>query len=315
MKWLTAFLTLIILGGAVHVVRNKANTTTPAATTAPASKYPAGKSLESITVGGLTRTYIVYVPQAPANTLMPLVVMLHGGLGTAAQAEKSYGWDQIADANKAVIIYPDGVDKTWNAGTCCGQAAAKNVDDVQFINKIIDVTAQNVPIDTKRVYATGISNGGMMVYRLACELPNVFAAVGPDSASMTVGCTNPAPQPISVLHIHGLADQNVPFAGGAGTKGFAKDSRPSVPSVIDFWRTLDKCSPAASSKAGLVTTSIASCPNNLSVGLITIDGAGHQWPGSVAEGPVISKLLGLDPPSTALNATQTFWNFFSQHSL
>src|SRR5439155_12228136 len=129
-----------------------------------------------------------------------------------------------------------------------------------------------------RVYVTGISNGAMMAYRLACQLPGRLAAIGPVAGTMTTEC-GPA-TPTSVLHIHGLADQNVPFDGGAGSKGVAKDARPSVPSVIAYWRRIDGCGQAQVSQQGPVHTEAADGARGTNVTLITVDGAGHQWPGS-----------------------------------
>jgi polyhydroxybutyrate depolymerase len=148
----------------------------------------------------------------------------------------------------------------------------------------------------------------MLAYRLACDT-SLFAAIGPDSATLLGEC--PSPHPLSVIHIHGLADQNVPFAGGAGD-GFAKIDGPPVPSTIAQWRAVDSCAAASASTAGAVTTSIARCPGGNEVELITIAGAGHQWPGS-APRPVSEKLLGTDAPSQALNATATIWAFFAAH--
>ena len=117
-----------------------------------------------------------------------------------------------------------------------------------------------------------------------------------------------------MLHIHGLDDQNVPFAGGVGTKGVAKDSRPSVPSVIERWRAIDACTGAPSTAtSGVVTTvTSASCAAGTRLALVTVAGAGHQWPGSAPPTAAAKRLLDLDDPSTALDATAVLWDFFSR---
>lgn len=288
---------------------------TTSTTSAISNTYPLGSSEHSLVVDGHMRTYTIYIPKTAGGVALPLVVMLHGGYGTGVQAEKAYGWDAIADQYGIAVAYPDGYQKSWNAGTCCGPAVTDKIDDVGFIKNLIASIETQTPIDTRRVYATGISNGGMMAYRLACELPGIFAAIGPDAASMTVSCTDPSPQPISILHIQGLADQDVPFNGGHGTKGTATISYTSIPDVIHFWENVDQCPAPISTTSGLITTSSTICTQGTSVELVTIAGAGHQWPGSTAISPVIDKILGVDPPSTALDATKTFWNFFQQHSL
>jgi polyhydroxybutyrate depolymerase len=270
---------------------------------------PVGSTDYSISVGGLTRTFHVYRPTGITSSA-PLVVFLHGGFGSGAEAEKYYAWDGEADAHGFLVAYPDGYDHAWNVGGgCCGEPASKNIDDVAFISAMVAQIEREAPIDARRVYATGISNGGMMDYRLACST-TLFAAIGPDSATELGTCASPAR--LSVIHIHGTADHNIPYNGGPGD-GYAHIDGPSVPSVVAGWRGIDGCGSASSSVQGAVTTSVATCPDGRAVELITIAGAGHQWPGS-PDRPVIQKALGLDTPSTALDATSVIWAFFAAHA-
>ena len=269
-------------------------------------------AMSTLSVSGLSRHYIVHRPaRRVGGNPMPLVVVMHGGFGSAAQAQRAYGWNALADAQGFVVVYPDGISRTWNAGTCCGPAARNQIDDVGFIDALIAEIERGTDIDGDRVYATGISNGAMMAYRLACELPGRFAAIGPVAGTMTVACTHATPT--SVCHIHGLADQNVPFGGGIAARGFAKDARPPVASVIANWRTIDRCGPVAARDDGPIHTETAQSARGESVTLITVAGAGHQWPGSRPPAPRAVRALGLDPPSTALDATATLWQFFSAH--
>lgn len=269
---------------------------------------PVGSSSHSIESGGRRRTYRLYRPAALADPA-PLVVMLHGGFGSAAQAEGYYGWDAQADSGHFLVLYPDGLDRAWNAGGgCCGVPAESGVDDVAFVTAAIAAVRAGVPVDPARIYATGISNGGLLAYRLACDT-RLFAAIGPDSATMLGLC--PSPAPVSVIHIHGTADRNIPYDGGRG-EGFAHIDGPAVPAVIAVWRATDHCAAPSSAVGGSVTTSIALCPDGRAVELITIAGAGHQWPGSPPK-PLIQRLLGTDPPSRALNATGVIWSFFAAH--
>ena len=280
------------------------------------SEKPDGAT-RTIKVDGRERTYLVHRPTTiDRDDPTSLVVVLHGGLGTGAQARQSYGWDAKADAARFVVAYPNGIDKAWNAGTCCGRPQRDGVDDVKFLGAVIDEVTKAEGVVPDRVYATGISNGGMMAYRLACELPGKVAAIGPVAASMTVSCEQPQPRPTALLHIHGLDDRNVPFSGGVGSKGVAKDSRPSIPSVIERWRAIDACTgPPVTATAGAVTTvTSAACAAGTEVVLVTVAGAGHQWPGSVPPSAAAKRLLDLDDPSTALDATATLWDFFSRQS-
>jgi polyhydroxybutyrate depolymerase len=280
---------------------------TPAGGSASAAAVPVGSSSQTITVDGRARTFHVYRPAAlPART--PLVVMLHGGFGSGTQAERSYGWDARADTGRFVVAYPDGLNRAWAVGGgCCGEPGSTGVDDVAFIVQVVSTLSRELPVDPARVYATGISNGGLLAYRLACDT-KVFAAIGPDSATLLGTC--PSPAPVSVVHIHGTADHNIPYGGGQGD-GVAKIDGPAVPDVVAQWRTVDGCTAPVVSVAGPVSTSVATCPGGRSVELITIDGAGHQWPGSTRT--LAQRLAQTDPPSTALDATDTIWRFFAAH--
>jgi polyhydroxybutyrate depolymerase len=256
--------------------------------TAQPTGFVDGTSVHTISVGGLDRTYRVYKPEGlPASA--PLVVMLHGGFGSAEQAQRAYGWDQLADSAKFVVAYPDGLNRAWNVnGGCCGRPSRDGIDDVAFITAAVADIGGNVGIDHTRVYATGISNGGMMSYTLACNT-GTFAAIGPDSATQLDPCR--APHPTSVMHIHGTADRLIRYDGGQGA-GVAHIDGPSVTDLNAFWRNVDQCGAPAATTDGAVTTSTAGCADNRSVVLITVDGGGHEWPAF---------------------ATQTLWQFFAAH--
>lgn len=253
------------------------------------SAFVEGTSVHTINVGGHDRTYRLYKPKGlPASA--SLVVMLHGGFGTDAQAERSYGWDELADSSKFVVAYPDGLNRAWNVngGGCCGRPAKQGIDDVGFITAAIAAIKRNVSIDASRVYATGMSNGGMMSYTLACDT-GIFAAIGPVSGTQLDPCRSP--HPVSVMTIHGTKDPLVPYGGGPG-RGFAHINGPPVPESNAFWRKVDQCQTPVETTSGSVTTSTAGCPDNRSVVLITVDGGGHDWPDF---------------------ATDKLWQFFAAH--
>jgi polyhydroxybutyrate depolymerase len=275
----------------------------------PDTTVPLGQSTQTLTVGGRTRTVRLYRPaNLPAKA--PLVLFLHGGFGSADQAERYYGWDAEADAGHFLVAYPEGVNHAWAVGGgCCGTPGSTGVDDVDFLSQLVALVGREVPLDPDRVYATGISNGGLMAYRLACDT-TIFAAIGPDSATLLGPC--PSPAPISVIHIHGTADHNIPYDGGEGD-GYAHINGPAVTALVATWRATDACPPPSVTSVNTVTTSLASCPGGRAVELVTIAGAGHQWPGS-PDRPALQRLLGTDPPSTALDATTVVWEFFAAHS-
>ncbi len=193
------------------------------------------------TPGATTATYhgrsmIVYVPSRPSHDL-PLVVVLHGGLGSAQriasqESESALNINSLAERYGFIVAYLNGTPATryfgadklaWNAGGgCCGQSAANNVDDVGYITDAVRYLEEHYQIDEHRVYGMGHSNGAMMTQRLVCETPLYQAAVvisGPLNLDTT---TCPAAQGKRVLAIHGADDENVPIAGGRGTQGFSK---------------------------------------------------------------------------------------------
>jgi polyhydroxybutyrate depolymerase len=251
------------------------------------SGFVTGTSIHTIKVHNSDRSYRLYKPAGlPASA--PLVVMLHGGLASAAQAERAYGWDALADSGKFVVAYPEGLNHAWNTngGNCCGPSAKDGVDDIAFIGAAVADIARNVGIDSARVYASGISNGGIMAYTLACNT-GIFAAIGPNSATQLDPCRSP--HPTSVMHIHGTADRLVPYQGGQGTSII---NGPPVPEVNAFWRNVDRCGAPAVTTEGRSSTSTAGCADNRTVTLITVDGGSHQWPSF---------------------ATAALWQFFAAH--
>jgi polyhydroxybutyrate depolymerase len=284
---------------------------------------PAGCTRDDVAIGSGSaahslgeRTFRTYRPAELPDGPVPLVLVLHGGAGSGAQAERAYGWNAAADRDGFVVAYPDGVSRSWNAGPgCCGPATRDGVDDVAFLESVVAAVSRGVPIDPSRVRVTGMSNGAMMAYRLACD-STVFTAIAPVAGTVIGDCPHPAPVP--VLHLHGTADESVPWAGGPGKRDNGGAGRvpiridgPPIVDMIASWRAAASCAAPAETVDGPVTTSIATCPGGRTVALISVDGAGHQWPGATPAGEAVTERLGLDPPSTALDATAVIARFFS----
>ncbi len=317
--FLASLVVLVALAGCMAVPEaqpGQSTVPTSVLTTPVGLTLAAGMTQHALEVDGRIRMYRVYRPEGVV-TAAPLVVMLHGGLGSARGAEQAYGWDVVADRDKVVILYPDAVGQAWNVGgDCCGTAAADHVDDVKFLTRAIaDVQAQ-APIDPKRIYTTGMSAGGMMAYRLACET-DLLAAIGPVAATMLGDCPNPAP--MSVIAINGTADRIVPYAG-ALPDAVAHIDGPPVPDVIRSWRTTARCGGEVISVEGAVTTSVAQCPSDRTVKLVTILGGGHEWPGVESSGPLDASPTATEtPPATpstgtgTVDATAEIWAFFARH--
>lgn len=278
------------------------------ASAAHATESPA----QRLTVGGTDRSYRLHRPAGLGRqTPVPLVIMLHGGFGSARQAEQSYHWDALADREGFVVAYPDGLHHSWNAGgMCCGPALRDGIDDTGFIARLIEVVSAAENIDPRRVFITGMSNGAAMAYRYACEGRVPVAAIGPVAGTFSEAC--PAVRPMSLLAIHGLDDGHVPYAGGPGTKGVTKGDWRPVPESVARFRDADQCAAPVLTRNGPVETAGADCAQGRAMILLTIAGAGHQWPGSTRKG-VLQHLLGGDPPSTVLDATERLWAFFRDH--
>lgn len=283
----------------------------PASGTPGPQSIPVGQSTRTIDAGGVTRTFHLYRPRGLTDTA-PLVVMLHGGFGSGAQAERSYHWNAEADNGHFLVAYPDGLNRAWNAGTCCGRPQRDDVDDVGFITAMVGAIEGQMPIDRARVYVTGMSNGAMMALRLGCQ-SDTFAAIAAVAGTLLTDCSRASPA--SLLQIHGTADDRVPYPGGPGkafgVNGNPRVDGPPVESVNAIWRSIDACGPPDSSTAGDVTTQTAGCADGRTVELISVAGAGHQWPGG--QRTPWAELAGVPEPSTALDATDTIWRFFDAH--
>jgi polyhydroxybutyrate depolymerase len=285
----------------------------PAGCTEPDDPIPIGSTAQDLG----ERTFRTYRPASlPSGRPVPLVVVLHGGAGSGAQAERAYGWNATADREGFVVAYPDGVRRSWNAGPgCCGPANRDGADDVRFVEGVVAAVSRGVPVDPARVFVTGMSNGAMMAYRLACD-STVFTAIAPVAGTLIGDCPHPAPVPL--LHIHGTADESVPWNGGPGKRNNGGTGRiplridgPAITEVVAAWRTAASCAVPTDHTDGPVTRSVATCPDGRVVELISVAGAGHQWPGAVPAGGAATERLDLDQPSDALDATALIWRFFS----
>lgn len=279
-----------------------------------------------IDVAGVTREYLLHVPpQYDGTTPLPLVVMLHGGFGSAEQAAESYGWREKADAAGFLAAFPNGLHRAWNAEHCCGRPRRDEVDDVGFIVAMVAELRANLAVDGLRIFATGMSNGAMMSHRLGAERPDLFAAIGPVAGTVGGQADDdepvqmpPAPgAPVACVVIHGLEDMNVLYEGGespfAATPGRIDLS---VQESVDFWVTANGCAtpPTETERvAGEVTQFDYAAPSGHGdVRLLRVANHGHAWPGT--QRTLAEQLLGLDQASLAINATDELWAFFATHS-
>jgi len=178
------------------------------------------------------RSYIVHMPAAKGA--LPVVINFHGG-GSNAEAQQRYsGMDAASDREHFIAVYPNGTGRgrflVWNAGTCCGRAPLQGIDDVGFVRAVIDDLAKRTPIDRTRIYATGLSNGAMMTYRIAAEAPDLVAAVAPVSGSMVLAQFHPT-LPVPVMHFHSVDDPRALYKGGLGPPFPMTDVAPALQSL------------------------------------------------------------------------------------
>ncbi|MBN1996805.1 peptidoglycan DD-metalloendopeptidase family protein [candidate division KSB1 bacterium] len=274
---------------------------------------------DSLMFEGEYRRFKIHLPggKAPPGSC-PLVIGLHGGgPGNAENFEKGSGFSALADSAGFIVVYPEGIVqkvlgipmRTWNAGWCCGQASVKDTDDVGFISALIDTLLNRFPVNPARVYITGISNGGMMCYRLACEIPEKIAAIAPVAATMVLETPCLPRLPVPVIHFHSSIDQNVPYHGGYGEKGISNHYNPPVDSVLTVWGNLNGCSSlwdtlyCDDNYCHFVKTG---CYEQADVELYLDFEGGHSWPGG-------DRHYFIDTPSQSIRATHLMWDFFQKH--
>lgn len=272
--------------------------------------------LDSLIHESISRTYLIHLPEGIDDSeKIPLLIAMHGGFGSALNLQNQSQLSTKADEENFIVVYPEGVQggilniRTWNAGWCCGFASDSEVDDVGFIDLLLDKLISQYPIDSTRVYATGMSNGGFMSYRLACELSDRIAAIAPVAASMAMVECNPE-RPMPVIDFHSYLDTSVPHEGGIGT-GVSGHYNPPKDSILNVWGNLNLCNNtqdtiALSSESTHIVWSNCECNYRVEQ-YITEDG-GHSWPGGN------STITG-DPVSEYINANDLMWDFFQNYSL
>jgi polyhydroxybutyrate depolymerase len=255
--------------------------------------------------GGAMRSLNVHVPSSyDPSQPMALVLNFHGYSSNAMQEDLLSGMSAKADAAGFIAIHPEGTQSSWNAGACCGVAAMTGVDDVAFTKAILDEAESKLCVDAKRVFVTGMSNGGFMSNRLGCELADRVAAIAPVAGVTGIATCTPS-RPMPVMHFHGTADTLVPYNGDT-QNGFI-----SVPDDFAAWGMRDQCTdmPSTTYMMGDVTcNSYLRCAGGAQVTLCTVQNGGHTWPGGFP-------IPGLGNTTTNISATDAMWSFFQAHPL
>jgi len=260
-------------------------------------------SADEIDVGGRTRTYDLHVPPGvDVGAGAPLVVAFHGQGGTGQAQAALSGMNATADNYGFVVVYPDGIDRTWHYG-------GSDIDDLAFVDALIDHLVETLGVDASRVYATGMSNGGFFSIFYSCARPQRVAALAPVAATLAklqvLGCSF-APS-LRIQMIAGTEDPLVPWAGNAGWF--------SVPDAIGYWVSHDQVSPELTvdewlpdTAPGDGTRAHRQVYGDAQVELIEVEGGGHTWPGGLQYLP--ARLIGRT--SRDFSANEAIWAFFAR---
>lgn len=257
------------------------------------------------------RNFLVHFPPGLTSTPnLPVVINMHGLGSNGAQQEFYSRMDETSDANGFIVVYPNGLNNSWNSGFA--PPYNSKPDDVGFISKIIDTLYQLYNIDLTRVYACGMSNGGFQSYRLACDLENRIAAVasvtGAVSDLIALNCV--LSRKVPVMQIHGTADPLVPYAGETGIK--------STEETINFWLGMNSCNSAhdtvfypdidVNDSSTVQRIRYATCGSGTEVLFYKIIGGGHTWPNAY-----LDFIYG--PTNRDFDASQEIWDFFNRYTL
>ncbi len=242
------------------------------------------------------------------------MIVLHGGGGNARHALLNTGFNNKADAEGFIVVYPNGSGYmnnamlTWNADRCCKYSMDNNIDDVGFVEAVIDDVSAKYSIDQARIYAAGFSNGGMLAHHLGCRLSRRLAAIAPVAGCVTTPHCEPE-DPINVIMFHGTNDLNVPYNGGVGPRALVKLKKKSVEYAVALWKHNNKCEDTPHTRTdGDIRVDSYACPETgTDVVLYTIAGGTHSWPGGKRV------FFVEDKPFEGISATDIMWDFFSSH--
>ncbi len=279
----------------------------------------AGDHLLELTHEGAPRRYLLHVPPDMPPEPRPLLVALHGVSLHLDNFRRQAALEPLAAREHFYVLYPLAMKtiglQTWNAGTCCGLPSWRDVDDVGFVLAAMAAAEQQVPLDARRVYLVGMSNGAMMAYRLAMEAPEHFAAIGAVAGTMVTDGFQPS-APISLIHVHALHDPLVPL------RGRPLFDLPSVESVVGRWREANACpaTPTTQRFHQLAPDPAPEaherrwepCAAGTAVALWVLDGPRHVWPGADLPGWQ-APMAGAEAPT--INAGQIIWEFLSRFTL
>lgn len=278
-----------------------------------------------LTVDGRERFYKIHVPASvDASKPAPVVMIFHGGGGYPGAVRHQSGMDAVSEREGFLAVYPAGTGRlfddrllVWNDGREPKDGSTKGVDDVAFVKALLEDLTRYFMVDSKRIYATGISNGALMCYRLAQQLSERIAAIGPVSGQRAVDEFFPKPKrAVPIIHFHGKADSYAPFEGGTPKRSNFKSGFKPVVQALETWVAHNGCptKPAQTKRVGnAVKTTYRPCRNGADVVLWTLEDGGHSWPGGKMSPAEVKAKMGNINKDIA--ASEVMWDFFKEHAL
>lgn len=268
------------------------------------------------------RTFQLYAPASPPRPA-PLVMFLHGAGGSAEWADEETGWSRLAVSERFAIVLPEGLPPDpakpakfltnplrWNDGSIGPTGTPSTADDVGFLGDVLDEASRRAEIDSRRIYATGFSNGAGMTFRLAAELASRLAAIAPVAGYCWRREAKPA-RPVPTCYIIGAEDPLVPWRGGQVRSPWLHRfvPRPPVLESLEYWADAIGCDTIPRTESDTRGVRVEVYPGPVEFRSTIVEGLGHHWPGGL--GRLSHKVAG--PPSNALDATREIWRFFTRH--
>lgn len=294
---------------------------------APAGEFGPGDHTRTLRIGDLERRYMVHVPPGyDAEKPKPVVIVYHGGGGNPESMIRLTGMNGKSDEASFLAVYPYGTGPfedrmlSFNGGECCASAMENHIDDVGFTRALLDDLATVATVDSDRVFATGLSNGGIMAHQVAAELADRIAAIAPVGGPLMRESISPS-RAVPVMHFHGTGDEFAPFDGGYGKGAMGRKGVTefrSVEHTLQTWIKANGCAESPNVEAlpdkaddGMTVTrkTWSGGKDGSEVVLIEIEGGGHTWPGMK---PIVA-MLG--PSTLDISANDLMWEFFQKHPM
>ena len=270
----------------------------------------------TVQAGGFARSYVLHLPPESARLKpTPVVIAFHGYPMTASQMSRVTHLSAVADGHGFAVLFPQGYGQSWAVPGGNTPAQQAGIDDVAFVRTLLDIVGPTYGLDTSRVVATGISNGGILTELLGCSFADRLIGIVPVAGLMrrnTSAACSPS-RPISVFGIHGTGDPIADYHGVPGADGFL-----SFTETLAFWARLDGCSKTATigslvdsahDNTSVITMSYSGCRSGTEVGGYAVSGGGHAWPG----GEPIGSVEDMGVTSRQFDAGEAIWSFLDRH--